>query len=102
MKLWLVSHPPLSEIVSHLSVPEGFEDRYDKYTGAYQDKAVANATNLTDLFMEVEIHPTEIKGIPHEVGRLIIAGITREGDPAMVDINPYQDINRLGLIYLEI
>lgn len=101
MKLWLVSHPPIKEISEHLSVPEGFEDSYDKYTGAYPDIDIANATNLTDVFKEIEIHPRVIEGVSNELGRLIITGITREGESATVDINPFKDINWKGYIYLE-
>jgi hypothetical protein len=82
-------------------MPVDIEGRYGRYTGQRPNIVIDKTTrNVGEVFEEVYIAPEKIERISSELGRVMIIGVTREGERARVDINPFGELDTLGTILL--
>lgn len=90
--LWLLSYPPLEEIAHQLALPD-WVDRFGLYTAQIPGKSITDRSirRIDEVLQCISIAPRTLERVPSPVGRLRIAGVTREGLEATVDINPLAD-----------
>jgi hypothetical protein len=100
-KLLLVSYPSLESVAGQLSMPDDIQDRYGEYIGQRPNTVIDKATrNVDEVFEVVQIAPEKMERVSSELGRVTIFGVTREGERARVDINPFEELDILGTILL--
>lgn len=100
-KLLLVSYPSLETVAEQLSMPDDIQNRYGEYTGQRPGTVIDKSTrNVDEIFEVVHIAPEKMERVSSELGRVTIHGVTREGERARVDINPFEELDVLGTILL--
>jgi hypothetical protein len=101
-KFLLLDHPTLKDVIRQLDMLDENPKRYGDYTGQYPDVSLNDKTvrNVGDAMKVVRIAPTELKRVPNEIGRVVIIGVTLDGENARVDIDPLKALDSLGTIFI--
>jgi hypothetical protein len=101
-KLLLITHPSLDLVAEQLTMPADVAGRYGEYTGQKLGKVITDkgVHNVDEIFEVVSIAPERMERVSSELGRVTIVGITREGEQATVDIDPFTALDSLGTIMI--
>jgi len=101
-KLLLITYPPLDLIAEQLTMPADVSGRYGEYTGQKPGKVITDKSvhNVDEVFEVVSIAPERMERVLSGLGRVTIVGITREGEQATVDIDPFTALDSIGTIWI--
>jgi len=102
-KLQLVSYPPLEKIAEQVSMPRDLDECFGNYTGQNPGVSIIDESikNIDEVFVFVEIAPERMEYIESTLGRVVVTGTTRDREKVIVDINPFNELENLGSIFIE-
>ncbi|HUD08323.1 MAG TPA: hypothetical protein VMQ52_04545 [Candidatus Saccharimonadales bacterium] len=101
-ELLLIAYPPLEVVAEQLTMFEGSTERYGDYTGQKPGTTITDKSvrNVDDVFEVVSIAPDIMERITSELGKVTIIGKTRDGEQAIVNIDPFAELTSVGTILI--
>ena len=100
-KLLLISYPTLAQVAEQLSMPSE-SNRFGEYIGQIPNTTIVDSAvrDISEVYQVLLIAPERMERVASDLGRIIIKGITSEGESATVDIDPFCELNTLGTIFV--